>query len=224
MQRVKIIPNKQKPWAVKLARQAKRYLCGKVQYVQKKADATICIGGDGTIYYANYRGQLEGKVIGIGSGSSHVCQCTNKNWRKKLPQLLRSKGRKRITLNANKTNAISDVVIHTHDYRVIRIYGKAGTRKFSFEGDGIIVATPTGSTAYAYSAGGPRIAPDKKLILLVPICPYQRTFTPLRVSPKSRISLWADRTSDLIVDGILIGRLKKGEKVKVKAGKEIIFA
>lgn len=228
--RVKILPNRQKPWAIELAKKVRMFVQRHgFRLVAKNADATICIGGDGTIYYNNHQHQLEGKIIGIGSETSFVCQATQKNWQTKLPVLLRAKGEARSTLNAQakgrRYNALGDVVIHTHDYRVIRVFVKIRNRVHVFEGDGIIIATPTGSTGYAYSAGGPKIATHRKTVLVVPICPYQRAFKPLLLKlPLDRISVWSDRTSDWIIDGILIGRLRKGERVRVHAGKPKVFA
>lgn len=228
--RVKLSPNQQKPWAVQLARQIAVFLQRRgFQVVQKNAESTICIGGDGTIYYNHYKGRLEGRIIGIGSKTSFICQATRKNWKKRLPVLLKRKGNRRITLRAKEKGrwltALSDVVIHTHDYRVIKVFVKVRHRIHTFEGDGIIVATPMGSTGYAYSAGGPKVPGNQKNILLVPICPYQRAFKPLLLKPPlAKISLWSDRTSDLIIDGILIGRLKKGERIHVHSGKEVVFA
>lgn len=226
--KIDVVPNKQKPWAVKLAKKVKQFLKKNgFQTVAKGSDATICIGGDGTIYYANYRGRLEGKIIGIGSGSSYVCQATRKNWKKKLLDLLQRKGKKRITLQVKakkrKFTVISDVVLHAHDYRVVRVFLKIRNKLHSFEGDGIIAATPTGSTGYAYSAGGPKVAANRKSMLLVPICPYKRMFKPMVRKP-AKISIWSDRTSDLIIDGMLIGRLRKNEKAIISAGKEKVFA
>ncbi len=227
--KIAVIPNSQKPWAVKLAKEVTAFMKAKgAAIVRKNADASICIGGDGTIYYENYMKKLSGKIICIGSNSSFVAQATNKNWKTKLAALLKSSGKEALTLdtqiNGRKINAISDVVMHTHDYRVVSITASINRKLHKFEGDGIIVATPTGSTGYAYSAGGPELAMQSKEMLVVPICPYRRSFRTLRLKAPQKMRIWADRTVDLVVDGIYIGRLKKGRKVLIKTGKRIIFA
>jgi len=85
--------------------------------------------------------------------------------------------------------------------------------------DGIIVSTPTGSTAYALSAGGPILTPELQNILLVPICPHTISVRPIVLSSDALISLkLGDRTKEayLTLDGQEFFNISKEDVVLVK--------
>jgi NAD kinase len=101
--KLKLISNPRKLWAKALAREAALLLkrAGH-SIVQHGADATVCIGGDGTILYANNQKRLEGTVLGIGSIKSYICQLRRQSWKNKLARLLARKKTVRImTLDAH---------------------------------------------------------------------------------------------------------------------------
>jgi len=226
--RIKLIINRKKQWAVSFGKKVSSFLKkNKFIVTNKNADVTVCIGGDGTILYSYHKGWIHGPVLGIGSKSSHICQLKKENWSKHILRILKkNKKQKRLTLSARagKTfESVNDVVVHTHDYRVIELSVVIDRKKHSFEGDGVIVSTPTGSPAYAYSAGGPLISSRDMNIEVVPICPYKRKFSPVVLNKNSVIKVSADRTSDLVIDGIYIKRLKPKEKVSIKKGNGIDF-
>ena len=88
----------------------------------------------------------------------------------------------------------------------------------NYNADGLIVATPTGSTAYSLSAGGPIIAPDSGVLVLTPICPHALSIRPLIVSDRSVIEvepLDADDEVLLNIDGHTIQRLAQGMTVRI---------
>ncbi|MGL4730407.1 MAG: NAD(+)/NADH kinase [Clostridium sp.] len=90
-----------------------------------------------------------------------------------------------------------------------------------FKGDGLIVATPTGSTAYSFSAGGPFIYPDLDLILLTPICPHQRSMQTMVLSGNSKIVIKSDYDDSgegvfLTTDGQEVYELQKKAIIEVK--------
>ncbi|MCC5830667.1 MAG: NAD(+)/NADH kinase [Phycisphaeraceae bacterium] len=74
----------------------------------------------------------------------------------------------------------------------------------SFRGDGVIIATPSGSTAYNLAAGGPIIAPGSGVVCITPICPHTLAFRPLVVSANCRIHIRLDQVNEgtrLVLDG-----------------------
>ncbi len=211
-----------KDWASEVRRALrKKLISAGHKIVNKNADATICIGGDGTILYANYKGWLEGKILGIGSEKSFICQLRRDNWRKRIErklneriieiQMLEAKIRKKCI------RAINDIVAHTTDYRVIEISVDVGKASYRFRGDGIIVSSAIGSSSYAYSAGGKRLNPEDKRIVVVPIAPYRRMFKPTIVR-NNEIKIRCDRKAALIIDGIFIKDLKPQETIRIKRG------
>ncbi|MDD5339757.1 MAG: hypothetical protein PHV13_00735 [Candidatus ainarchaeum sp.] len=229
---LKIIANPRKPWAKELAREVSSVLRRGHRIVKKGADATICIGGDGTILFANHQHRLEGPVLGIGGAKSYVCQLSKKSWRGKLLAILR-KNRivSTMTLDAHigkkRYRALNDFVVHATHFRVaeIRVATSSGRKRrlFSFEGDGVIASTALGSAAYAYSAGGIKMAPLQRKISIVPICPYKRAFLPSVLSEKGKANITAGRDCAFIVDGIYVRRLKKGEVVRIGKGRDMRF-
>lgn len=98
-----------------------------------------------------------------------------------------------------------------------------GRLYYTFKGDGLIVATPTGSTAYSFSAGGPFVYPDMDVITITPICPHTKGMQPIVLSGKSEIEIKADNYNEeiyLTFDGQ--ESLKNVDKsiVKIKKCKE----
>ncbi|MCG8592501.1 MAG: NAD(+)/NADH kinase, partial [Proteobacteria bacterium] len=79
-----------------------------------------------------------------------------------------------------------------------------GVQVTTYHADGLIVSTPTGSTAYSLSAGGPLLMPGSEAIVLTPICPHSLTQRPLVVPPQTRVEVRVeapDRNVALTVDG-----------------------
>lgn len=87
--------------------------------------------------------------------------------------------------------ALNDAVINKGAIaRIISLHISVNEEQISeIKGDGIIVATPTGSTAYSLAAGGPIVTPEVEGIILTPICPHSLTFRPLVVPDSSRITI-----------------------------------
>ena len=226
--RIKLIPNPEKPWAVELADELKYYLEKHEHSVTNSgADATICIGGDGTILHSNHVGLLEGSVIGIGSNSSYICQLTRSTWKDRLAELLKGNNTNIMSLSAKindkRFSAINDFVIHCADYRVVQIEVEIGDEKHLFLGDGIILSSAIGTAGYAYSAGADKLEPKERKISVVPICPYRRAFSPVILNEDAEITIRVNRECAFIVDGISAGSLKHGSMLSVQKGKDLMF-
>lgn len=124
-------------------------------------------------------------------------------------------------------DALNDVVVHKAGAaRVARLeilVGEAGAEEEvgSFSGDGIIVATPTGSTAYNLSAGGPIVVPTMECLTVTPICPFTFAVRPLVVPSTDAVvvrPLEDDPSLVLTLDGQDGRRLAPGEWVRVERG------
>ena len=90
-----------------------------------------------------------------------------------------------------------------------------------YYGDGLIVSTSSGSTAYNVSAGGPIINPDVEAFCITPICPHSLSFRPVVVSSQSTVLIVASRVNEgttLFCDGQASTKLSGGEKVVVRRG------
>ena len=95
-----------------------------------------------------------------------------------------------------------------------------GVQAMEFGGDGVIVATPTGSTAYSLSAGGPIVEPEAKNIIITPICAHDVSSRSIVASDKRQVSVQmvrnARRNAYLSVDGGKALRLNMGDVATIK--------
>lgn len=232
--KIKIIANPKKDWAKALASELNTYILQNTVHktVSRGADVTVCIGGDGTILFANYKGRIEGAILGIGTEKSYICQLRRNSWRDKLIPLLESGKTKKIMtleciLGQKKFSALNDIVIHATHYRVaemsVSIETENTKQETQFEGDGIIISTALGSAAYAYSAGGEKVAPTERKLIVVPICPYKRAFSPQTLHEDAKVSVTVGSDCAFIIDGVFVRRLRKGEVVGAGKGKDLTF-
>ena len=116
--------------------------------------------------------------------------------------------------------ALNDVVVHGYGDCVSVTAWCDGQRMTSFSGDGVILATPTGSTGYSMSAGGPIVEPDAENIILSPICAHvmgSRTFV---LDPEREILIKTEKTHGrrayLSVDGNSVFDLENGDLLRIK--------
>jgi NAD+ kinase len=121
--------------------------------------------------------------------------------------------------------AWNDFVIHKTGVARVTVldvlveYGGEWQEFGSFSGDGLIVATPTGSTAYSLSAGGPIIVPAVDCMVLTPICPHTLAARPLVVPASQQVAIRALEQTDalvLTVDGQEAERISAGDQVRMR--------
>ena len=121
---------------------------------------------------------------------------------------------------AHEDIAINDCVVTAgHPFRMIELQlsidGDAGP---TFTGDGVIVATPVGSTAYNVSAGGPIVHPKLDAMIITPIAAHSLAFRPIVVSASSTVEIQVRRANDgttLVLDGRVTVPLKVGQRIRV---------
>ena len=161
---------------------------------QNGADLVICLGGDGsTLHAARAAAPLGLPVFSINCGTlGFLSGCEVQNCHQALAQVLDGQGllNERFMLHAAVKNAagqttgeglaFNDCVIRSAQARAFSLETDFNGRELqNYFGDGIIVSTPTGSTAYSLAAGGPIIAPEVDVFLLTPICPHSLGQRPL---------------------------------------------
>lgn len=124
-------------------------------------------------------------------------------------------------------NALNDVVIHRWNMSHMLTFEITINGHFvnCQRADGLVVATPTGSTAYALSAGGPLIYPSLNALELVTICPHTLTSRPLVVDGDSCIQILIDRNqmgeAQLSGDGVLCQKLLPGDSIMIEKRQHI---
>lgn len=113
--------------------------------------------------------------------------------------------------------ALNEAVLEkTYGGRTVRLEVSFDGSPFTpYTADGLIVATPTGSTAYAFSARGPIIDPTHRAMLLTPVSPHMLFDRSLVLSPDDnlRIEVAGDRAATLAIDGVIVGALEPGGSV-----------
>ena len=206
--------------------------CAPGDALAAQAELIIVLGGDGTLLHAaSLCNGREIPILGINLGTlGYLTEAPREQafamvvraLAGELPVSRRSmlavEARRGAAL-LQKSVALNDVVIAKGALaRLTRLVASAGGRLASvYESDGLIVSTPTGSTAYSLSAGGPIVYPTLEAVLLTPICPHALTQRPL-VLPAAmpiEIALAADAEMFLSVDGTRGVELKQGDVVQV---------
>lgn len=171
----------------------------------KIADIIITIGGDGTIIRYAKRAALDGKaVLGINAGRVGYLANIEQNEYKLLEKLksgeysIEERMMIGVTVKENgnivgEYEALNDVVISSgYLSRIIDVTASVdGGDVITYHADGLIAATPTGSTAYSMSAGGPVIDPKMNCVCLTPICSHSLAAKPILVSGEKTIKLKA---------------------------------
>ena len=118
--------------------------------------------------------------------------------------------------------ALNEVTIERNDHQMIDLFVQIDHRPLSrWWCDAVICATPTGSTAYAYSAGGPVVWPEVDALVLLPLAAHALFTRPMVISPKSEIVIDIESDSaDLNADGIRRTKLQKNDRVVLTSDKE----
>jgi NAD+ kinase len=200
----------------------------------KKSELIVVLGGDGTMLRAaRYVAGHKVPILGINMGSfGYLTEVNLNEIHSALELIIRGefKTEKRMMLDVSirhgKTvtdvgSVLNDVVINRGSLSrmnelELEVNGKYLT---TYKGDGLIVSTPTGSTAYSLSAGGPIVFPGKDLIIINPICPHTLTNRPIIFSEDSilKITLWSkDKGAILTLDGQEAYKIVSGDVVTVK--------
>lgn len=118
--------------------------------------------------------------------------------------------------------ALNDVVVSKGPLaRIIQLeVAVRGVTIGSYRGDGLIIATPTGSTGYSLSAGGPIVAPDVELMLITPICPHTLNVRPIAVSRKGIIAVTVKTCQEdttMTLDGQQSFKLECGDLLEISS-------
>ena len=122
--------------------------------------------------------------------------------------------------------ALNDVVVHGYGECIQPTAWADDKVMFSFSGDGLIAATPTGSTGYSMSAGGPIVEPDARAILLTPICAHTLSAKPFVLSPDRKIRVLTEkltgRRAYLAVDGYQVADLESGDLLEITCSDNLV--
>ena len=197
-------------------------------------DLAVTLGGDGSILRAARAAALYNvPILGVNLGRvGFLTEAEPKTWRKVLARALAGdywiEERMMLAATAQRgdetlaqAEALNDVVVGRGTRgRVVHLCVKVdGGHLATYVADGLIVATPTGSTAYALAAGGPVLPPQLRNILLVAIAPHLSMERPVVLSEgvTVHITVIGGRSAVLTVDGEIQAELENKDQVIVKA-------
>jgi NAD+ kinase len=202
-------------------------------------DVLIALGGDGTVLRAGHLCAEAGiPVLGINLGRfGFLTETPRGDWRAALESLLAGRFRieQRLALNAEHWRrekalthsfVVNDVVIaRGRSVRPIQVEAQVdGYTLTTYVADGVIAATPTGSTAYALAAGGPIMPPELRNILLIPVAPHLTMDRAIILSEGTSVELTAytDHEAVMSVDGQPPIPLLDGDRVLVGASDRMV--
>lgn len=211
-----------------------------LEKIGKECDLAIIVGGDGTLLHAARNlNEYNVPILGINLGRlGFLVDISPDDMAMRLDEILSGKYEEehRILLSAvvhhkdgslSESDAFNDVVVHKWDVARMVETETYINGKFlnTMRADGLIVSTPTGSTAYALSGGGPILQPDLDAMVLVPICPHTMSFRPLVIDGESEIEIIVkDSTAQaqITCDGQINLGLVSGDKVLIKKKNKVV--
>jgi NAD+ kinase len=198
---------------------------------EARPELVLAIGGDGTVLRAvRGAGDSDAGILGINLGElGYLAECEPVGWeaaleayfagRHGIEERLRVAG----TLLDGRTlpPGLNEVVIEKQAVgRTIRLEVHIDGEFFtSYVADGLIVATPTGSTAYSLSARGPIVAPAHRALVMTPVSPHTLFDRSLILEPDSvvAVAVTGDRDAAISVDGQDHGTLRAGQSITIAA-------
>ena len=209
--------------------------CLPLDDVGKQVDLAVVIGGDGTfLNVARALARYQRPLVGVNLGRlGFLTDIPIDKMTKEVGKILDGdfESEERFMLDAeimrqgkiiHKANALNDVIINKSELARLIEFESYLDGEFvnSMRADGIIVATPTGCTAYALSAGGPILHPTLAAMVLVPICPHTLSDRPIVVKSDSVVEMIltgdTDQTAQVTFDGQTNFPIRYGDRVYIR--------
>ncbi|MBS0634354.1 MAG: NAD(+)/NADH kinase [Verrucomicrobia bacterium] len=239
--KIAIAVNFKKPKAKELAQEVAHYLQQKgvsvvgpeselSEGISEKVDFVLSLGGDGSILALMHKNpQLDAPIIGVNFGTlGFLADISAQNLYRSLDAILDGNYtvQERLMLEGTTSDgascfAVNELVVHRgSNYNLVDIGLTVNGKYFNtFSADGVIVATPSGSTAYSLSAGGPIVSPELQAVVITPICPHALSNRPIVLHQPDLIEV--EYLSDYLpvevaFDGICRFSLKPKEVLSIR--------
>lgn len=199
---------------------------------EREWSLAISLGGDGTfLYTARLVMDLDVPILPIHMGTfGYITEISGSEWEAALASFMagRYSLSSRLSLQAVlyrngreilRHRGINDAVVSCGMIsRLVNLTLEVDDRVLAdFRGDGLILATPTGSTAYSMAAGGPIVHPEMDALILTPICPFSLTFRPIVLDKNEKISVRVGENRQksmlLTIDGQEVTPLEEGDRI-----------
>lgn len=217
--------------------EAEKRTDSEISSLAKSAELILVLGGDGTILRgAELAHGSQTPVLGINLGHVGFLAQIERPSNSELIKAIENRSyqvEKRMTLSYRVERkdkvvaegwALNEVAIERNTESMIELFVQIDQRPLSRWGcDGVICATPTGSTAYAFSAGGPVVWPDVDALVLLPLAAHALFSDPMVVSPQSVIAIDVESEIGVIsADGLRKAQLLEGDRVVLTSERSFI--
>lgn len=198
-------------------------------------DVVIVLGGDGAILHSAVTAARNGvKIIGINYGNLGFLAEYEKDEREKVKELLKQieNGSCRILKRSLLQCEIAGKVFYAlneitvqRDYslssvkmpQILRLEVDTQEGKTLVSGDGMLICTPTGSTAYSLSAGGAILTPEVPVFMMTPICAFSMRTRPIVVSDTDEFSIFVKKGRAIVLaDGLSLAGLPENARISIK--------
>lgn len=229
-----LIVNTHKPEAERALVRIESYLTGAgLTLTEEGPDLVVSLGGDGTMLRAaRVAHETDALLLGVNLGTlGYLTEVDLKDAGDALEGVLAGSFtvEERMLLQATATEpgifepqvGLNEVLVErSGTHRLVRLRVKIGGEELAaFNSDGVIVASPTGSTAYALSAGGPIVSPRAECLVVVPVSPHMLTSRPFILPSDEVVEVSVDRdraSASLSLDGRSVAELTPGSGVSIK--------
>lgn len=207
--------------------------------VRSRCSLVVVIGGDGTILSAARQlHNADIPILGVNLGSKGFMAALEPEHMQLIVKAAAGEYTvsRRMMLDIElerggeiiyRDKALNDVVLHGYGDCIRLTSWCAGDRITSFSGDGIILSTPTGSTGYSMSAGGPIVEPEASAIIVSPICAHMMSARSYVLSASHDVSVLAEklhgRRAYISVDGNSVMDLTNGDLLRVRRSERCIL-
>lgn len=240
VEKVSLVVHEGKPKAVVLREELLVALGERgIEVVESGADLVVSLGGDGTVLRAaRVAHEADAPLLAVNLGTlGYLTEVDAAEANGSLERILagdfvledrmmlhcdvETSGERRSFVGLNEV-----LVERSSRYRLVRLDVRVGGERLAtFNADGVIVATPTGSTAYALSAGGPIVSPRTECLLVVPVSPHMIFSRAVVLSPHDEVEISVGATDDevptpqeasVVLDGGLGSTVTAGDRVRVR--------
>ncbi len=231
---VAIVAHEKKPEAKELREELATWLGGRgLAVADESPDLVISLGGDGTMLKAaRVAHASDAPLLGVNIGRlGYLTEVEAGREKEALEAIFQGNfaieermmlsARTEVGTDVHSFVGLNEVLIERSSrYRLVRLEVSVGEdRLASFNADGVIVATPTGSTAYALSAGGPIVSPRAECLIVVPVSAHMIFARPFVFAPDETVTITvrddSDQNASLVLDGAIGQSLPPGCPVLV---------
>ena len=199
----------------------------RLSYLIASSDVLIVLGGDGTILrISKLASKVKLPILGINLGRlGFLTEIENDSLETAIKALVdgeytvEERGMLSVDFKNKSYLALNEIMVGRGTHKIVNIELYLNDKFFhSYHSDGLIVSTPTGSTAYSLSAGGPVLAPELNAMVVTTVCPHSLYNRPIVIPSSQSVVMKVAKASSksvLMVDGEYMTEMLEGDEVRI---------